>query len=385
MGGHLGPDTKYFHYDRAGSIILWDQFDPTDPWWGLRYLGYPEQPVIVGRTAGILRTFEVIVRIAPCRLPVLINGETGTGKELVAQALASARRGRFVPVNCSFPEGDLTLDAALYGRVDRIIYGAPAENGAFQLANGGTVFIDNIHCLGLGQQASLLRAIQSWPQYVQRVGSSVLEEVRARVVAGTNVSLQDLVRRGLFRKDLYSRLAVLQVCLAPLRARRDDIPLLTVYLLHKYRSEFGRPVTKVDRAAVARLCAHAWPLNIRELENVVQRALVLHKGAVLRAEELEFDSEESWAAPVPVPDVRQPSVPRSAETAPSRAEQVLSLVTQRPGSTAAELAGHMACSLRSVERCLKSLVEGGLVKKEKDDRDGRVFRYYPSARKPGVP
>ena len=219
---------------------------------------------------------EIIHRIREIRATVLIQGESGTGKELVARAIhytSKRAKAAFVAVNCGgIPE--TLLESELFGFVKGAFTGAnETRAGYFQAADGGTLFLDEIGNAPLSVQMRLLRFIQE--KEITMVGSNKAQKVDVRIIAATNDQLEKLVRTGGFREDLYYRLNVLAIDMPPLRERREDIPLLVRYFIRKYADEFNKRHTTASSKALEVLQRHDWPGNIRELENVVQRALVM--------------------------------------------------------------------------------------------------------------
>ena len=236
---------------------------------------------LVGRSAAMQEVFTTLETVAPTTSTILILGETGTGKELVARAIhqLSPRAGeRFVALNCSaIPES--LLEAELFGHVKGAFTGAVANRpGRFELANRGTLFLDEIGTMPVPLQAKLLRALQQ--REVERLGEGRPIKVDVRVLAATNANLDEMVRQGTFREDLYYRLNVIPVQLPPLRDRRDDVPLLVRDMLQRLGAQSVPPRTDVtfSQDAMRRLMAFDWPGNIRQLENTVERALALSPG-----------------------------------------------------------------------------------------------------------
>jgi DNA-binding NtrC family response regulator len=235
-------------------------------------------PGLVGRNPEMLEIYKMIGRVSDARAAVLITGESGTGKELIACAIhAHGKRHHepFVAVNC----GALTetlLESELFGHVRGSFTGAVANKGGiFEQAKGGTVFLDEISETSPGLQVKLLRVLQE--REVVPVGGSSPVEVRARVIAASNSDLEKLCETGKFRRDLLYRLNVINIHLPPLRERRDDIPLLIKHLLRKHTPADQSPPI-VDDEALTHLAAYSWPGNIRELENVIERAITLNRG-----------------------------------------------------------------------------------------------------------
>jgi PAS domain S-box-containing protein len=238
---------------------------------------------IIGASPGLLKVLDDVRRVAPTDATVLIAGETGTGKELVARAIHSAGRRAdrpFIKLNCAaLPAG--LVESELFGHEKGAFSGALARReGRFELANGGTIFLDEIGELPLETQAKLLRVLQE--QEFERVGSSSTLKVDVRIVAATNRDLRKAVRDREFREDLYYRLNVFPVELPPLRARAEDVPLLVQFFVQKYAPRVGRRVEGVDPDTLMALSRYPWPGNIRELENLVERALILNNGGLLK-------------------------------------------------------------------------------------------------------
>jgi len=234
---------------------------------------------VVGSSPAMRRVFEFVAQVADTRANVLISGESGTGKEVVARAIhrASERRDApFTALNCgAIPEN--LLESELFGHVKGSFTGAVHNKaGLFEVAQSGTVFLDEIAELGLQLQVKLLRVIQE--RVFRRVGGTSDVRFDARIVAATNRKLAEEVREGRFREDLYYRLNVIEIPLPPLRERRDDIPLLVEHFIEKYSRELGKPVEGMDADALGRLQSHAFPGNVRELENVIERAVALCRG-----------------------------------------------------------------------------------------------------------
>ena len=237
---------------------------------------------IIGRSRAIQEVIRTLERVAQARSTILITGETGTGKELAARAIHARSPESDMPpikVNCAaLPEG--LLESELFGHVRGAFTGAvSSRRGRFTLADGGTIFLDEIGTLGLPVQAKLLRVLQE--REFEPVGSERTQSVDLRVIAATNRDLRALVSEGRFQEDLYYRLTVIPVELPPLRERREDIPLLVEHFVTKHAQRVGREIERVDGAALDRLAAYDWPGNVRELENTVERAVVLSAGAVI--------------------------------------------------------------------------------------------------------
>jgi formate hydrogenlyase transcriptional activator len=222
-------------------------------------------------------------RVAPVDSAVLIQGETGTGKEVIARAIheASPRRNhRFMALNCAAIPSTL-LESELFGHERGAFTGACTQTkGRFQMADGGTLFLDEIGDMPLELQPKLLRALQE--REFERLGSTQTVRVNVRVVAATNQDLGQLVSKKLFRADLFYRLNVIPICLPPLRERVQDIPLLTEFFVAKFAVCLNKPIDLIPDEVMAVLKAHDWPGNIRELQNFIERAVLFSPGSVLR-------------------------------------------------------------------------------------------------------
>lgn len=238
---------------------------------------------MVGRSPALLEMLRQVEMAAPTDATVLIYGETGTGKELIARALhnRSARKERpLVKVNCGAISTGL-VESELFGHVKGAFTGALERRiGRFELANGGTIFLDEVGELPLDTQVKLLRVLQE--QEFEPVGSSRTVRVDVRIIAATNRDLEEAVRSGRFRVDLFYRLHVLPIRVPPLRERRTDIPLLVMFFLSRFAKKLGKKIEAVPQGIMDLLSAYAWPGNIRELQNLVERAVILSQGPVLR-------------------------------------------------------------------------------------------------------
>ncbi len=239
---------------------------------------------IVGRSAAIGDVIKKAEMVAATKSTVLITGETGTGKELVARAIHDRSAQRMMPlvkVNCAAIP-DTLLESELFGHVRGAFTGAlTSKKGKFALANGGTIFLDEIARLGQPLQPKLLRVLQE--REFEPLGSERSEKVDVRVIAATNRDLGQLVTQGQFQEDLFYRLNVIPIEIPPLRERPDDVPLLAEYFARKHAQRTGRTVDRIDEAAMTLLKQYAWPGNVRELENTIERALVLSTGPTLTA------------------------------------------------------------------------------------------------------
>jgi len=242
---------------------------------------------MVGSCAPIREVYQMVARVGPTNSTVLIQGETGTGKELIARAVhaASRRSDRpFVPVDCSALAESL-LESELFGHTRGAFTGAVADRrGPFEIARGGTCFLDEIAEVSPGVQAKLLRVLQE--REVRRVGGSECHKVDVRVIAATNKDLATLVAEGKFREDLFYRLSVVTIPVPPLRERREDIPLLAEHFLTCFLAANDQPPRTIAPEAMSRLVAYDWPGNVRELQHAIERAAALSTGRVLGPEDL---------------------------------------------------------------------------------------------------
>jgi formate hydrogenlyase transcriptional activator len=237
---------------------------------------------IVGDSPALESVLVQVERVAPTDSTVLIQGETGTGKEVIARAIhqLSARCGRtFVKVNCAAIPLDL-LESELFGHEKGAFTGAIKQKvGRFELAHRGTLFLDEVGDLPAGLQPKLLRVLQE--QEFERLGSTYTQHVDVRLVAATNRNLEEMVMRGEFRIDLYYRLNVFPIVMPPLRNRRGDIPMLVMHFVEKFSRKMGRCIRHLPPETMAALSSYEWPGNIRELQNLIERAVILANDGVL--------------------------------------------------------------------------------------------------------
>jgi DNA-binding NtrC family response regulator len=242
---------------------------------------------IIGDSPAMKKVFAKIRRAAPSDSTVLLTGESGTGKELAARAihlLSSRRDKEFVPVDCSALVETL-LESELFGHVKGSFTGAhQTKHGLFELANHGTFFFDEITNLSLNIQAKLLRVIQE--REFMQVGSQKRSKLDIRIIASSNRDLNEAVKAGSFREDLFYRLSVIPIPLPPLRERRGDIALLVEHFLRKYNQKGNREVTGISPAAMKMLSVYAWPGNVRELEHTIERIVILEDGDIIQPEHL---------------------------------------------------------------------------------------------------
>jgi len=238
---------------------------------------------IIGNSAALESVLEQVEQVAPTDSTVLIQGETGTGKELIARAVhnLSARCGRpFIKLNCAAIPFDL-LESELFGHERGAFTGAIAQKvGRFELADKGTLFLDEVGDIPPGLQPKLLRVLQE--QEFERLGSTRTHKVDVRLVAATNRNLVDMVKRNEFRSDLYYRLNVFPIPLPPLRERREDIPALVTHFVEILSRRMGKHIEHIPPEAMSALALYEWPGNIRELQNFIERSVILSAGSALR-------------------------------------------------------------------------------------------------------
>jgi len=240
---------------------------------------------IIGKAESMLKIFDLVSQVASSRSTVLIQGESGTGKELIAKAIhanSTRKNHTFVPVNTGSMPADL-LESTLFGHVKGAFTSAvSSKKGLFEVADGGTIFLDEIGTMSLETQAKILRVLQD--RKFMHLGGVHELQVDVRVIAATNIDLHLLVREGKFREDLFYRLNVITVDLPPLRSRTEDIPLLVGHFLDKFSRENSKSVAHISPEALRPLMDYGWPGNVRELENVIERAVVLSNGPTVGIE-----------------------------------------------------------------------------------------------------
>jgi len=237
---------------------------------------------IIGKSEPMLKIFDLVAQVAPSRSTILLQGESGSGKELIAKAIHmnSPRKDRpFVPVNTGAMPTDL-LESTLFGHVKGAFTSAIAsKKGLFEIADRGTLFLDEIATMGVDTQAKILRVLQD--RKFMHLGGVQEIQVDVRIIAATNVDLRQMVKEGRFREDLFYRLNVISIDLPPLRNRKEDIPLLVGHFLDKFAAENERPVAQISPEALRCLMDYSWPGNVRELENVMERGVVLSSGPAI--------------------------------------------------------------------------------------------------------
>ena len=291
------------------------------------------------------QVLNVVARVASSRTTVLIHGESGTGKELVAQAIhtASPRHGQaFVAVNCAALSQNL-IESELFGHEKGAFTGADRQRqGRFEQADGGTLFIDEVAEIPVELQVKLLRVLQE--RIVERVGGDNPLQVDVRLLSATNQNLEEMVTQGLFRADLFYRLNVVEVRLPPLRERRQDIPVLVDYFLRRYNEENSKDIGEVSKEAMDLLMRYGYPGNVRELQNMLERAVVMARGSVITRADLSAEVQA---------DVQQPATQAEAAALSEQVEALEKAAIQRAleqtqgvQSQAAELLGLTERNLR---------------------------------------
>ncbi|MCU0613295.1 MAG: sigma-54 dependent transcriptional regulator [Candidatus Eisenbacteria bacterium] len=262
----------------------------------------PETPCdftgIVGQSEPLERVFRMVRRVAPSDATILLNGESGTGKELFARAIhANSQRsnGRFVSINCgALPEA--LLESELFGHVRGSFTGAVRDKeGLLLYASGGTFFMDEIGDMAASTQVKLLRVLEE--REVVPVGETKPQKVDVRVLVATNVDLEERVKEGRFRADLFYRINVIPIRIPALRERKEDIPILVAHLLQKHLRPSGQPAKSFNAAAMEKLTSYNWPGNVRELENLVQRCLMLCDGPVIGPSDIHLEPEARREGP----------------------------------------------------------------------------------------
>jgi len=274
---------------------------------------------IIGEGPALEAVLEQVGRVAPTDSTVLIQGETGTGKELIAHAIhnISSRCGKaFVRLNCAAIPLDL-LESELFGHEKGAFTGAIAHKmGRFELADKGTLFLDEVGDIPLSLQPKLLRVLQE--QEFERLGSGRTHKVDVRLVAATHRDLTEMVKQGEFRSDLYYRLNVFPVLLPPLRARSEDIPALVMHFVEMFGHRMGKPVDHIPTATMSALCSYQWPGNIRELQNLIERAVILSNDGVL-------------PNPLPPSETQDLMIPRAATTLKDSERAIILQALERAG------------------------------------------------------
>lgn len=305
---------------------------------------------LIGRSPVMQRVQERLERLARSDVTTLVCGETGTGKEVIAQALhsLSARSsGPWICVNCAgIPDG--LVESELFGHVKGAFTGAIQDRlGCFEAAHGGTLFLDEIGDISPAVQVRLLRAVET--RRIERVGSPRTREVDLRIIAATNKSLEEEVRAGRFRADLYYRLNIALIELPPLRSRREDIPLLIQHFIEQANRLLSSPITNIEEDAMDRLMGHSWPGNVRELRNAIECACVNAQGELIHLADLPRHLHASPSAAVLggcVPPQSQPAFAFDASTLLGALEDN----RWRIGHTATSLGVHRTTLWRYMQR-----------------------------------
>jgi two-component system, NtrC family, response regulator PilR len=301
---------------------------------------------VIGVSEVMSSLFEMVRAIAPTSSTVLITGESGTGKELVARAihgLSGRADGPFVSINCgALP--DTLLESELFGYVKGAFTDArQSKKGLFEAASGGTLFLDEVGETSLAMQVKLLRALQE--RRIRRVGGTDETDVDVRVISATNAPLEELVKQKRFREDLFYRLQVIPIRTPPLRERREDIPLLAEHFTAAFAKEMGKRVAKVSEEAMTLLRAYSWPGNVRQLENVIERAVALESSEAVLPERLP-DSIRQPDPGAPLPALGDGFSLDSYLLAAE--ERLLHEALQRSGGDRAEAARLLGVSARSL-------------------------------------
>jgi formate hydrogenlyase transcriptional activator len=271
---------------------------------------------LVGNSPALESVLEQVERVAPTDSTVLLLGETGTGKELIARAIhnISSRFGRpYIKLNCAAIPFDL-LESEFFGHERGAFTGAVAQKvGRFEMADKGTLFLDEVGDIPLALQSKLLRVLQE--QEFERLGSTRTHQVDVRLVAATNRNLADMVKRNEFRSDLYYRLNVFPISLPPLRARREDIPALVTHFVGLYGRRMGKEIEHIPTEAMSVFSSYEWPGNIRELQNFIERSVILSDGAVLRSPltELKHSPETESPGAVTLEDAERDHIRKTLE------------------------------------------------------------------------
>ncbi|MGI8961726.1 MAG: sigma-54-dependent transcriptional regulator [Bryobacteraceae bacterium] len=252
---------------------------------------------IIGRSPAMREIFHTVERVAPTRATVLLAGESGVGKDMIARAIhqhSPRKHHAFVKINCTaLPEN--LMESELFGYEKGAFTGANASKpGKFEQADQGTAFLDEIGDVPGSIQVKLLRILQE--RQFERLGSNITRNVDVRVIAATNVDLRAALEEGRFREDLYYRLNVVPISIPPLRDRKEDIPFLAIHFVNKLSKDLGASATEMSAAALDRLLSHSWPGNVRELENTIERSLVLASGEILQAGDIRIEAPRNTPA-----------------------------------------------------------------------------------------
>jgi DNA-binding NtrC family response regulator len=303
---------------------------------------------LIGQSKQMQDLFGLIRSIAETDLPVLIQGETGTGKELIARAIhynGTRKNRRFVAINC----GALALtilESELFGHEKGAFTGAVGRKGIFESANGGTLFLDEIGEISPSTQVKLLRVLQEGE--LQRVGGTETIKVDVRIIAATNQDLEELVEKGGFRRDLYYRLNVFPLTVPPLRERIDDIPLLVAHFIEKAQQLVKKPISELTTRATTLLMAYGWPGNIRELENTIQRMMVVCKGDRLDVMDLPLSIRDHDS-----PHVDNPTLQGISEATWLMEKRIIEEALTKTGGNVTHAAKLLGCSRATLQTKMK--------------------------------
>jgi transcriptional regulator with PAS, ATPase and Fis domain len=305
---------------------------------------------IIGKSPCMIELLDTIDTIAPKDVRIIVRGERGTGKELIADAIYSqSHRNRmpFIKLNCAILTRDL-LASELFGHVKGSFTGATdTRNGLIMAADGGTLFLDEVADLSLEAQAAILRFLQEGE--IRPVGSLQTFKVNVRIISATNKNLEEAMEKGAFREDLFDRLNGFSLSIPPLRERQEDIPDLVTHFIEKYNQKYNEVVTGISQEAMTKLMMHPWKGNIRELQNVISRAVILARGRK------RISLDEIHGTHI---------VSKSPAILNSKQETILSIIREKGRVTAKSILPHLGISDRAVRKHLSHLVKIGLVKME---------------------
>jgi DNA-binding NtrC family response regulator len=311
---------------------------------------------MVSKSPKMRKIFDLIEQLGPLGSTVLIYGETGTGKELVAQAIHAAdtgRKGPFLALNCA-ALNDTLLESELFGHEKGAFTGADrCKRGRFELADGGTMFLDEVGDVSPAMQGKLLRVLQSGT--FERVGGTETLRVEVRLIAATNKRLEDEMKAGKFRSDLFYRLNVVRIDLPPLRDRPEDIPLLAMHFLEKFTPISTPAVTEIDSGAMQALLDHSWPGHVRELENAIKAAVAMADGTVIHRDSLPATVAPRLRRPAnnsPLIDVERPLPDLTNDLVGKVERDYFTRLLARYKGNVARCAKHSGLSRRSVTQKL---------------------------------
>jgi len=319
---------------------------------------------IIGKSAKMQKAIEIMKKVAPSTATVLIRGESGTGKELVVKAIHynSPRRTKpFTALNCAaIPEN--LFESELFGYEPGAFTGAISrKEGLFKITNGGTLFLDEIGDLSLHMQSKILRVLQD--KEIRRIGGKEAIKVDVRIIAATNKDLEKELSRGNFREDLYYRLKVVTIMLPPLRERSEDIPELVEFFINKYNREFGKRIKNIEPAALKALTEYHWPGNIRQLETVIERAILMNDKGIITPVDIHG---ELWAGlPISIFDF---DIPDEGINFENLEKELITRAMAKAGGVATKAARLLGISYKTfLYRIEKFNIEGSPIKKEKTE------------------